>query len=85
MKDRRAFSPEFKCEAAALVVDRSYSIAQACEAMGVGKTAMQRWVHQLISERGGATPLLAKPLRQSSSAFRSCKRRSVRSNVRKTF
>lgn len=41
MKDRRAFSPEFKCEAAALVVDRGYSIAQACEAMGVGKTAMQ--------------------------------------------
>jgi transposase len=62
MKDRRTFSPEFKCEAAALVVERGYSIAQACEAMGVGKTAMQRWVHQLISERGGITPVAGKAL-----------------------
>lgn len=62
MKDRRTFSPEFKCEAAALVVERGYSIAQACEAMGVGKTAMQRWVHQLISERGGITPGAGKAL-----------------------
>lgn len=37
MKGRKAFSPEFRCEAASLVVDRGYSIAQACEAMGVGK------------------------------------------------
>ena len=36
MKGRKAFSPEFKCEAAGLVVDRGYSIAQACETMGVG-------------------------------------------------
>lgn len=62
MKDRRTFSPEFKCEAAALVVDRGYSIAQAGEAMGVGKTAMQRWVHQLISERGGASPAAGKAM-----------------------
>lgn len=45
MKGRKAFSPEFKYEVAGLVVDRGYSIAQACETMGVGKTAMQRWVH----------------------------------------
>ena len=62
MKGRKAFSPEFKCEAASLVVDRGYSIAQACEAMGVGKTAMQRWDHQLNSERGGITPLTGKAL-----------------------
>ena len=34
MKGKRAFSPEFKCEAVSLVVDRGYSITQACEAMG---------------------------------------------------
>ena len=50
MKSRRTFSPEFKCEAADLVLDRGYSVAQACEAMGVGKIAMQRQVRQLKSK-----------------------------------
>lgn len=62
MKGRRTFSPEFKCEAASLVLDRGYSIVQACEAIGVGSTAMQRWVHQLASERGGVTPTTGKAL-----------------------
>jgi transposase len=62
MKSSRTFSPEFKCEAAGLVLDQGYSIAQACEAMGVGKTAMRRWVRQLESERGGSTPVASKAL-----------------------
>jgi transposase len=53
---RRAFSPEFKREAADLVLQQSYSYPQACEALGVGETALRRWVHQLSSERNGITP-----------------------------
>ena len=55
-KNRRVFSPDFKREAAELVVDHGYSIAQACQAVGVGDTAMRRWVDQLKSERSGVTP-----------------------------
>ena len=47
MGKRRHFTPEFKREAGGLVVDQGYSIKEACEAMGVGETAMRRWVKQL--------------------------------------
>ena len=53
---RRTFSPEFKREAAELVLEQSYSYPQACEALGIGKTALRRWVGQLSSERIGITP-----------------------------
>jgi transposase len=55
-KKRPTYSTEFKNEAASLVLDKDYTIPEACRAMGVGYTAMRRWVRQLESERGGATP-----------------------------
>ena len=36
--DRRSFTPEFKRDAATLVVDQGYTISEACEAMGGGET-----------------------------------------------
>ncbi len=50
-KTRRTFTPEFKLEAAQLVVDQSYSIREAANAMNVGKSTMDKWVRQLKSER----------------------------------
>ncbi|WP_417535484.1 IS3 family transposase, partial [Methylophaga sp.] len=55
-KQRRSFTPEFKLEAASLVVDQNYSIPEACRALDVGASAMRRWVKQLEAERGGVTP-----------------------------
>ena len=55
-KKRRHYSTEFKNEAASLVIDKNYTITEACNAMGVGYTAMRRWANQLESERGGTTP-----------------------------
>jgi transposase len=55
-KKRPSYSAEFKNEAASLVLDKKYTISEACGAMGVGYTAMRRWVNQLDSERGGTTP-----------------------------
>ncbi len=34
---------EFKNEAANLIVDKKYTITEACNAMDVGYTAMRRW------------------------------------------
>ena len=59
---RRSFSPDFKLEAARLVVDQGYSVLAACKAMGVGPTAMRRWVAQLELELGGQTPTHSKAL-----------------------
>ena len=55
-KKRSSYSVEFKNEAASLVVDKKYTITEACNAMDVGYTAMRRWVRQLKSERAGTTP-----------------------------
>ena len=53
---RKAFEPEFKREAASLVLDQGYSYSQACESLGVGETALRRWAKQLASERQGIPP-----------------------------
>ncbi len=55
-RKRRTFSPEFKQEAASLVLDQGYSFAQACTSLGMGESALRRWVQQLTEEREGVTP-----------------------------
>jgi transposase len=55
-KQRRTFTPEFKHEAAVLVLDRGYSHREACQSLGIGETALRRWVDQLRAERDGVTP-----------------------------
>ena len=56
MKTKRAFSPEFRLEAAQLVVEQGYTIRAACDAMGVSKSTMEYWVRRLRSEHAGSTP-----------------------------
>ncbi|WP_038892986.1 transposase, partial [Yersinia enterocolitica] len=41
---RRNFSPEFKLEAAQLVLDQHYTVVAAATAMNVGKSTMDKWV-----------------------------------------
>lgn len=55
-RTRRNFDPEFRLEAAQLVVDQGYTIRAACEAMGVSKSTLENWVRQLRKERKGETP-----------------------------
>ena len=55
-RPKRNFSPEFRLEAAQLVVDQNYSIRQAAEAMNVGLSTMDKWVRQLRQEHNGESP-----------------------------
>lgn len=55
-KQRRTFTPEFKREAACLVLDQGYSHAEAARSLDLVESALRRWVNQLQQERGGATP-----------------------------
>jgi transposase len=55
-KTRKNFDPQFRFDAAQLVVDQGYTIKQASESMGVSKTSMENWVRQLKQERQGKTP-----------------------------
>lgn len=55
-QSKSVFSSEFKQDAASLVLDKNYSYREACEAVGVGESALRRWVKQLKAERQGVTP-----------------------------
>lgn len=55
-KQRRSFTPEFKLEAASLVLDQGYSIIEASRSLDIGESALRRWVNQLEQERNGDTP-----------------------------
>lgn len=45
--NRRNFSPEFRLEAAQLVLDQHYTVTAAATTMNVGKSAMDKWGCQL--------------------------------------
>ena len=55
-KQRRTFSAEFKREAADLVLKQDYSYIEASRSLGVGESALRRWVTQVQQERQGVTP-----------------------------
>jgi len=56
-KPRPTYSIEFKHDAANLVLKQGYTIQEAGDAVGVGYTAIRRWVTQLKKELGGETPV----------------------------
>ncbi len=73
-RTRRTFSPEFKLEAAQLVVDQGYTVDEAAKAMSVSRSAMDKWVRQLKQERNGITPK-ASPLTPEQIEIRELKKR----------
>nr|WP_286304712.1 IS3 family transposase [Methylophaga marina] len=83
-KQRRSFTPEFKLEAASLVVDQNYSVPEACQALGVGESALRRWVKQLQAERGGHTPA-SKALTQEQQRIQELEARVKRLEQEKTI
>ncbi|QDE32425.1 transposase [Shewanella polaris] len=56
MKTQPTYSTEFKIDTANLVIKQGYTIREACDATGVGPTAIRRWVTQLRQEFEGITP-----------------------------
>jgi len=54
---KKRFDPQFRLEAAQLVVDQKYKLKEACEAMGVSKSTMESWVRKLRAERSGKAPV----------------------------
>ncbi|MDL4864384.1 transposase, partial [Halomonas elongata] len=74
MVKKRRFSPEFRLEAAQLVVDQDYTLKAACEAMGVGKSTMEYWVRRLRAERAGKAPLKGEALTLEQREIQELKR-----------
>ena len=55
-RERRTFTAAFKADAVSLVQQQGYTVAQACQALGIGETALRRWVTQVEGETKGVTP-----------------------------
>ena len=49
-KQRRSFTPEFKREAADLVLKQNYSYIEASRSLGIGESALRRWVDRIQKE-----------------------------------
>jgi len=76
---RSTFTPEFRLEAAQLVVDQGYTVKAAAAAMGVGKSTMDKWVRQLKNERNGVTSN-ATPLTPDQRKIRELEKRIKHQN-----
>ena len=55
-KQRRSFTAQFKREAADLVLKQNYSYIEASRSLGIGESALRRWVGQVQKEHQGVTP-----------------------------
>ena len=75
MTKQRRYSPEFRLEAAQLVVDQGYTLKAACGAMGVGKSTMEYWIRRLRAERSGKAPQKGEALTPEQREIQELKRR----------
>jgi len=73
-KKRPRYAPEFRLEAAQLVVDQNYSIREAAQAMGVGHSTMDKWARQFREERLGK-PVSGTPLSTDQRKIRELEKR----------
>jgi len=48
---RRIFDAAFKLRVAQIVKDQGLSVGQVCEDMGLGETAVRRWIRQVEAEQ----------------------------------
>lgn len=81
----KRFTPEFKQEAALLVIEQGYSIAQACSAMNVSDAAMRRWVEQYQQELKGITPAKGKAITAEQREIQELKKRIALLEEEKTI
>jgi transposase len=81
-KSRPTFSPEYRLNAAQLVVDQNYSVNEAAQAMNVGKSTMDKWVRQLRAERAGKSPT-ATPMTADQLKIRELEKRIKRIELEK--
>lgn len=60
-KSRRKFDSSFKLEVVRMVREQGLSIAQVCQTMDIGETALRRWLTQYDVELAGGKGI-GKPL-----------------------
>jgi transposase len=60
MMARKDFSDEFKAEAVNLVLEQGYTVTKAAKALGIGETALRRWLgHRQAKVQPGPSDLVS--------------------------
>nr|AAT90826.1 putative transposase [uncultured proteobacterium QS1] len=71
-KQCRSFTPGFKRDAADLMLKQNYSYIEASRSLGIGESALRRWVDQIQKEHKVVTPQ-SKALTPNNKNIRSWK------------
>jgi transposase len=66
---RRTFDTEFKLQTVRMIRDQGLSVGQVCRDMGLGETAVRRWIAQFDAERTGQSGI-GKPLTAEQQRIR---------------
>jgi transposase len=68
-EQRRNFDPSFKLEVVRMVKDQGLSVEHVCQSMGIGRTAVRRWMAQYDAEQSGQSGI-GKPLTPEQQRIR---------------
>jgi transposase len=68
-EQRRSFDPSFKLEVVKMIKEQGLSVQHVCQSMGIGRTAVRRWVEQYDAEQNGQ-PGIGKPLTPEQQRIR---------------
>ena len=80
--NRPNYSPEFKLEAAHLVLTQGYTIVEAAAAMSVAKSTLGKWVRRIKNEHLGMVPP-GTPLTADQRKIRALEKRIKRIELEK--
>jgi transposase len=61
---RRRFTAEFKRSAIGLVIEQKYTLAEAAERLGIGKTTLEYWLKRHRQGQGSVSAAEEKDLRK---------------------
>jgi transposase len=60
-QERRSFDAAFKLQVVKMVQEQGLTVAQVCQELKLGETAVRRWLKQVKAEQNGQ-PGIGKPL-----------------------
>jgi len=69
MSKNRTFDPSFKLEVVKMVKDQGMSVPQVCRDLGIGPTAVRRWIQQYDDEQAGGSGI-GRPLTSEQQRIR---------------
>ena len=76
-RKRREFDASFKLQVVRMVKEQGLSVPQVCRDMGLGETAVRRWVQQYEAESAGQAGI-GKPLTPEQQRIRQLEAENLR-------